>query len=197
MRALWRYSGVSQMDGGIVWWASFYALAALVLLNALAVVIGKNLFKCALHLMLVFLGVAGLFLLQGAIFLAGVQVLIYTGGVTTLILFAIMLSEEVVGRRRQLVSAGVCIGLSAALCFFALALSILGTAVVKLPTNYEVQIAPVAQFVAEAASSPMGNVRAMGVALLTQFLVPFEFASVLLLVAVVGAITVARLSGVK
>ncbi len=185
------------MNGSFVWWAFFYALSAFILLNAIMVVAGRNLFRCALHLMLVFLGVAGLFLLQGAIFLAGVQVLIYTGGVTTLILFAVMLSEEVVGKGRRLVSANVGIGISAAVCFFGLALTILGTAVVKLPANYEVQIAPLAQFVAEAASSPMGNVRAAGVGLVTQFLVPFEFASVLLLVAVVGAITVARLAGGK
>jgi NADH-quinone oxidoreductase subunit J len=55
----------------------------------------------------------------------------------------------------------------------------------------------VAQFFAKAHSSTMGNVEVIGVALLTQFLVPFEFVSVLILVAVVGAITVARLSGSK
>ncbi|MCS7253707.1 MAG: NADH-quinone oxidoreductase subunit J [Armatimonadota bacterium] len=185
------------MNGGAVWWVFFYALSAFTLFNALLVVTGKNLFKCALHLMLVFLGVAGLFLLQGAFLLAGVQTLIYTGGVTTLILFAIMLSEEVVGRQRQLVSRGVSIGISAAICFLGIALTIFGTAVAQLPENYGVHIAPVAQFVAEASHLPMGNVRAVGVALLTQFLVPFEFASVLLVVAVIGAIVIARLAGGK
>lgn len=180
-----------------MWWVFFYILSAFVLFNALVVVTGRNLFRCAIHLMLVFIGVAGLFLLEGAIFLAGVQVLIYTGGVTTLILFAIMLSEEIAGKHGQLASRGIAIGVSAAACFLGIALATFGTAVARLPINYEMHIAPLAQYVAEAMSSPMGNVRATGVALLTQFLVPFEFASVILLVSIVGAITVARLSGGK
>jgi len=185
------------MGRDVVWWAFFYLISAFVLFNAIIVVTSPTLFRCLLHLMLVFVGVAGLFLLQGAIFLAGVQVLIYTGGVTTLILFAVMLSEEVVGKGRALVSRGKGMGIVVAACFLVLMFALYSSCVVFLPPTYEAHISPVAQFVAKAPSSAMGNVEAFGVALLTQFLVPFEFVSVLILVAIVGAITVARLSGSK
>jgi NADH-quinone oxidoreductase subunit J len=86
--------------------AIFYALAGLVILAAVMVVSLKNLFHCALFLALAMFGVSGIFLYLGNEFLAAVQVLIYVGAVTILVIFGIMLTrnvmdEKVPARNRQ------------------------------------------------------------------------------------------------
>ncbi|HID08572.1 MAG TPA: NADH-quinone oxidoreductase subunit J [Armatimonadetes bacterium] len=171
---------------------AFYALAFLVLFSAMMVVTSRNLFRCALFLALVFLGVAGLFLLMGAVFLAGIQVLIYAGAVTVIILFAIMFSEEIAGRRLQLVSRTKPTGLLTATCFLGVAVTLILFSIARLPVHDVVHLSPLDEIVREGAPTAMGNVRAFGAALLTQYIVPFEFASVLLLIAMIGAIVLAR-----
>ncbi len=101
---------------------AFYVLAATIVLAALGVVTLRNLFRCALCLGLVLFCVAGLFILNGAEFLAGVQVLIYVGAVLVIILFAVMLSENITGERIKLVSYNRTLGLLAALGFLGVVL---------------------------------------------------------------------------
>jgi NADH-quinone oxidoreductase subunit J len=100
----------------------FGVLAAITLIGALATVIAASLFRAALGLMLSLFGIAGLFLLQRAEFLAVVQILVYVGGVSVLIVFAILLTEREGGhtehntnRRMAIPAALIAGGFAAAL----------------------------------------------------------------------------------
>src|SRR6188472_2643439 len=78
---------------------AFWALAILLVGSALAVVLTKNLFHSVLWLALALVGTAGVFLMLDAEFLAGVQILLYAGGVVTVVVFAIVVTERLVGTR--------------------------------------------------------------------------------------------------
>lgn len=73
---------------------AFTAVSALILLSSLSVVLSRDMVRCALSLALAFLGVAALFILLEAEFLAAIQVLIYAGAVVVLMLFAVMLTKR-------------------------------------------------------------------------------------------------------
>jgi len=155
---------------------TFWALAILLIGSALSVVLTKNLFHSVLYLALSLVATAGVFLALDAEFLAAVQLLLYAGGVITIVVFAIVVTERLVGDRitqtsRQIVngliiSSGVLIGV---LTFLARA---------PLP----------------AARPPLpGDVtRAIGQALLSRFVLPFELLAVLFLAALLGATYFAR-----
>src|SRR4026209_193686 len=78
---------------------AFWALAVVLVGSALAVVLSKNLFHAVLWLALALTGTAGVFLLLDAEFLAAVQLLLYAGGVVTVAVFAIVVTERLVGER--------------------------------------------------------------------------------------------------
>ena len=89
-------------------------VAVLVLGASLAVVLARNLFHSVLWLALALVGTAGLFVLLHADFLAAVQVLLYAGGVVTIVVFAIMLTERLVGSSLRQTNRGVLAGAIAA-----------------------------------------------------------------------------------
>jgi NADH-quinone oxidoreductase subunit J len=161
----------------------FYILAAIVLSFAVMTVSARNPVRSALYLISALIGVAGLFLLQKAEFVAAVQILVYVGGIMVLFLFVIMLvnvRETVVEPRavRQwkigLLLAGV---LAAELVFFLTT----GAEFFKR----EVEPATIVQ-------AQTMNTESVGTVLYTTYLLPFEIASVLLLVAIVGAVVLAK-----
>ena len=159
---------------------SFGILAAMMLVTALGVVLLSNIVHSAFLLAGVFLSISGLYLLLNADFVAAAQVLIYVGAVNVLILFAIMLVNKRedfsnIPKRwlRQGATAIVCLGL------FAL----LGTMVLVTPWSLDITTSPA---VIE------NTVIAIGEHLFSDYLLPFELASVLLLMAMVGAIILAR-----
>src|SRR5438270_13308083 len=78
---------------------AFYVLGATLIVSALAVVTSKNLFHAVLWLALALTGTAGIFLLLDAEFLAAVQLLLYAGGIITIVVFAIVVTERLVGER--------------------------------------------------------------------------------------------------
>ena len=149
---------------------------ALALLGAIAVVRDQNLVHSVFWLAVVLLSTAGLFLSLHATFLAAIQMLLYTGGVITLMLFGVMLSHRAKGAlipnpaKGHLRAAFVCV-----LTLFTLVLAIwrepaLGT------------LEPI----------PMNGAQRIGEIFLTQQLLAFEVLSVLLLAAMIGAIVLAR-----
>lgn len=159
---------------------SFGILAAMMLVTALGVVLLSNIVHSAFLLAGVFLSISGLYVLLNADFVAAAQILIYVGAVNVLILFAIMLVNKRedysdVPKRwlRQGATAVVCFGL------FAL----LSTMVLVTPWSIELTTSPA---VIE------NTVIAIGEHLFSDYLLPFELASVLLLMAMVGAIILAR-----
>ncbi len=158
---------------------SFGILAVMALGSALGVVLLSNIVYSAFLLGGVFISIAGLYILLNAEFVAAAQVLIYVGAVNVLILFAIMLVNKredfsrIPGRWiRQGATAIVCFGL------FAL----LGTMILITPWS----LAPTSPAVIE------NSIVEIGKHFFSDFLLPFELASVLLLMAMVGAIILAR-----
>ncbi len=156
----------------------FLVLSATVVAGSLGVVLLPNIVYSAFLLGGVFLSVSGLYLLLNASFVAAAQILVYVGAVNVLILFAIMLVNkketlaEIPGLLvRRLLSGAVCGGL------FALLLQVDFTTPWALPGPLPV---------GEEATIRIGE------HLFTDYLLPFELASVLLLMAMIGAIVLAR-----
>jgi NADH-quinone oxidoreductase subunit J len=154
----------------------FIILSIITLGAALAVVTSKNLFRSALFLILSFVGVAGLYILLEAGFLAAVQILVYVGAISILIIFAIMLTRRLMAK--ELVQRNAQWGISGlvALLLFA----VLGF--ILLRVNW-----PVVE-----AAVPQESISILGQELMSTYALPFEVASVLLLVALVGSIIIAR-----
>ena len=162
-----------------VQFVSFIILTVMMLSAALAVVLLRNIVYSAFLLGAVFISVSGLYLLLNAEFVAASQILVYVGAVNVLILFSIMLVNKreafpAISRSwiRSIATALVCIGL------FAL----LGTMAISTPWS----IADRAGVVTE------GSVITIGKHFFSDYLLPFELASVLLLITMVGAIILAR-----
>ena len=157
----------------------FYVFAGLTLLCALLVVgnpFSRNPVTSAMFLVLTIAGLAGLFVLLHAFFLAAVQVLVYAGAVIVLFLFVIMLlnlkEEERRKVRKPWMVAGVlCVG--AILLLFAYSLISVRVPGEAVPTL-------------EGATLPLGRL------LFTQYLLPFEIVSILLLVAMVGVVLLSK-----
>jgi len=156
----------------------FFVLAVFTVAAALLVVLARNIVHSAVALIFSFCGVAGIYVLLDAEFLAAVQVLIYVGGITILLLFAIMLTTRIASRTEVFneqvwASALVAVGITAILVYASLAgIRVSGDAPVTPDTT-----------------------SALGRLLLTTHVLPFEVASVLLLAAMVGAIILARREG--
>jgi NADH:ubiquinone oxidoreductase subunit 6 (subunit J) len=155
---------------------AFAALAVILIGSALAVVLTKNLFHSVLWLALTLTGTAGIFLTLDAEFLAAVQLLLYAGGVVTIAVFAIVVTERLVGDRitqtsRQLVNGAVIAG--------AVLVGVLSF-VLRAPQG--------------APRPPLTGdlTRAIGEAVLTRFVLPFELLALLFVASLLGAIYFAR-----
>jgi len=162
-----------------VQFVSFLVLATMMFTAALGVVLLRNIVYSAFLLGGVFISISGLYLLLNAEFVAASQILVYVGAVNVLILFAIMLvnkKETFPAISRSWIRSGatalVCIGL------FAL----LGTMAISTPWS----IADRAGVVTD------GSIIKIGKHFFSDYLLPFELASVLLLITMVGAIILAR-----
>ena len=154
----------------------FFVLSAVTLISGALVVTTRSLFRSALWLILAFFGIAGLFVLLNAEFLAVAQVLIYVGAISTLIIFAIMLSRGVMdpGARRFNEQWGLVAGLGAVL--FVLLAAVL--------TRVQWPVSP--------GQPPADAILRLGSDFVGPYVIPFEVASVLLVVAMIGAIIIAR-----
>jgi NADH-quinone oxidoreductase subunit J len=163
---------------------AFYTLAAFILTLGVLVVSTRNTVHAVLFLVANFLCVAMLYVLLGAEFLAVIQVLVYAGGIVVLYLFVVMLvnlkrapETHVDPRRRD--RMGLLLG---------------GTVLAEFVAILLYGFAPRATAgVAPGAAAPgVGNVEQVGWSLYVDYLVPFEVASILLLVAMIGAIVLAK-----
>jgi NADH-quinone oxidoreductase subunit J len=155
---------------------AFWFLAVLLVGAALAVVLSTNLFHAVLWLALALTGTAGVFLLLDAEFLAAVQILLYAGGIVTIVVFAIVVTERLAGERitqtnrRITGGAVVALGLLAAL----------------VNTIWQ-------QPLGLTRPAMTGDLtRTLGERVLTQFVLPFELLAVLMLSALLSAIYFAR-----
>lgn len=161
----------------------FYIFAALAIVSAIFVIISRNVVHSAAFLGATLFAVAGIFLTLNAEFLAGVQVIVYVGGILVLFVFVIMLiaverSEHERQYNRQWTIALLTSGILIAEIVYGL---YQGKDTFVLPPAVIPPAAPVT-----------GNSELVGTALYTEYLLPFEIASILLLVAIVGAVVLAK-----
>ncbi len=153
----------------------FYFVAALTVIGALGVVLSRNVVHSALFLIVALIAVAGVFILLASEFLAVAQILVYGGAVTILILFAMMLTRvrdlpaQMIGRQAPI--AAVAAG----------AFMVLSTIAVVTT-----------EFPGESENINVIDVNSIGGKLFTTYAAPFEIASLVLIVALVGAIILAR-----
>ena len=163
----------------------FYAVAALVVLSAAMVAFSRNIIYSAFSLLGTFAGVAGIYVFLGADFVAGVQLLIYVGGILVLILFATLFSADVMGivQRTPL---------------WLRALGFLGTALAAAAGVRLVQVAMQSAARLDHARSapgtvdPIGGDHSIGDLLAGAWSVPFLAAGALLTVALVGAVATVK-----
>jgi len=162
----------------------FILISALTLISAVVVVTDRNLFRAAVALMASFLGVAGLYVLLDAGFLAAAQLLVYIGAISILMIFAIMMTRRLMQTSESPFNSQPLWGLFAALIVAVL------LAVIVLSTW------PVAEFGEPAAAATdvlRNSTLSIGRAMVSpdQYVLPFEVVSVLLLAALVGAVVIA------
>ena len=157
----------------------FFALAFMTIVSSLLVVSSKNIFHSAIFLILALFGVAGIFVLLDAPFLAAAQVLIYVGAIAILMIFAVMLTARIADMSIRHTNEQVPTGLAISL----------GLLVIMLYSLWNTPI-PVSQL------EPAGGAgHKLGELFLTTFILPFEIVSVLLLAALISALVIAKKDG--
>jgi NADH-quinone oxidoreductase subunit J len=158
--------------------------ATIIILGAIGVVVSRNPVHAALMLVMTLFGVAVLFVEEGANFLAAVQVIVYAGAIVVLFLFVIMF----LGVDKEESLAHDPLPLQRPL---AIVLMVLGLAGVLL-LAFEGRWAVGPKAVAGSSNQPGGDVAALGRSVFTTYLFPFEITAGLLVIAVVGAVVLAR-----
>ena len=158
----------------------FYFLALMAVVSAIAVITRRNPVHAALSLIVTLLSLAGFYLMLYAPFVAGVQIVLYAGGIMVLFLFVIMLVNLDQNIREIQFNKQWAVGLIAALALGGLLLFVIRQGRAIFPVD-------------QVASLPEGaNTQQIGLALYGQYMLPFEIASLLLLVAIVGAVVMAK-----
>jgi NADH-quinone oxidoreductase subunit J len=155
---------------------AFAGLSVTLVGSALAVVLSKNLFHAVLWLALALTGTAGIFLLLDAEFLAAVQLLLYAGGIITIVVFAIVVTERLVGERLTQTNMRMGGAALVSVVFFSFIVVVLGRH--PLPGS--------------RPEMPGDLTRLIGEAVLTRYVLPFELLAVLMLAGLLGAIYFAR-----
>jgi len=157
----------------------FFGLALIAVVAAIAMIASRNAVYSALFLVFNFLTVATLYLLLNAAFIAVVQITVYAGAIMVLFLFVIMLlgteRESIGGRIRWQMPLAIILGLALAveLAYVLLRNDIVQDSLVELSVEF-------------------GSPASIGRVLFSEYLVPFEVTSILLLVAMIGAIVITR-----
>ncbi|HJN42691.1 MAG: NADH-ubiquinone/plastoquinone oxidoreductase subunit 6 [Acidobacteria bacterium] len=165
---------------------AFYTLSVLILGLAILVVTAKNTVHSVVYLVINFLCVAALYVVLQAEFLAVIQVLVYAGGIVVLYLFVVMLVN--LKREPEAHQDPRRLGLLGLVLAGAVLLELAGIVVYSYSREPSAPLAAASTVPAEI----QGNIEQVGWLLYTDYLIPFEVASVLLLVAMIGAIVLAK-----
>lgn len=169
-------SALADPSSGHIETVLFYLFAGVTLASAITLVLSRNIVRTAVCLLFTLIGVAGLYFLLAAEFLAAVQLVVYAGGTLILIIFGVMLTSKSPFARFEPKPGEVAIALTVGvILIFALVMGILNT-----------------QFAANASPAGEYPVARLGQVLLGDYLIPFEVVSVLLLVVMIGAAYLAK-----
>ena len=154
----------------------FWLIAVLTIASAAMVVLNNQLLYSAIALLFTLFGVAGLYIYLWADFIAGVQLLVYIGGINVLIIFGIMLTNRISSIR--LSQTNVQQGVGGVVSFWLLIL--ISMVITKTP------------WYQTTSAEPSSTVREVGTLLMTKYILPFEAISLLLLGALIGAALLSR-----
>ena len=154
----------------------FWFIAIFTVISALTVVVNNQLLYSAIALLFTLFGVAGMYIFLWADFIAGVQLLVYIGGINVLIIFGIMLTNRISSVRLSQTNVQQGIGGVISLWTF-----IMLTVVITKTQWYQ-----------SPGIEPSSTVYELGTLLMTKYLLPFEAASILLLGALIGAAILSR-----
>ena len=157
----------------------FYFLAIMAVVSAIFVITRRNPVHAALSLIVTLLSLAGFYLMLYAPFVAGVQIVLYAGGIMVLFLFVIMLVNLEQNIREYQFNKQWLVGIIAALSLGGLLLFVYQRGHDIFPRDF-------------AALPEAQNTQQIGIALYGNYMLPFEIASLLLLVAIVGAVVMAK-----
>jgi NADH-quinone oxidoreductase subunit J len=157
----------------------FYGLSAMAIISALMVITRKNPVHSALSLIFTLLSLAGLYLMLYAPFVAGVQIILYVGGIMVLFLFVIMLVNIEHNLREHQFNKQWFVATLATLVLGALFMFVYWKGKTLFP-------------IVNAPAQEQANTQMVGRQLYTTYVYPFEIASILLLVAIVGAVVMAK-----
>ena len=151
---------------------AFYGFMLIAAISALGILVIKNVFKGALLLLICLLALAALYILLLAEFVAITQILIYAGGILVIILFGIMLTSKISGTPLRVKHGNIVAGIIAGVSICSL--------LIRLISDH----------FAATAQSPMQTSQAIetiGIHFMTDYIIPFEVAGILLLMALIGA----------
>src|SRR5688500_10962648 len=152
--------------------------------SAIALVLTRNIVRTAVALLFTLMGVAGLYFLLNAEFLAAVQLVVYAGGTLILIIFGVMLTSKSPFSRFEPKAAEIVVAISVA--------SVLLVALVLAVNSAQFRESEESAAGSDAIAAAGYPVQRLGQALLGDYLIPFEIASVLLLVVMIGAAYLAK-----
>tara|TARA_X000001036_G_scaffold119779_1_gene113318 strand:+ start:47748 stop:48236 length:489 start_codon:yes stop_codon:yes gene_type:complete len=154
----------------------FWFIAALTVMSAAFVVLNNQLIYSAVALLFTLFGIAGLYVFLWADFIAGIQILVYVGGILVLVIFGIMLTNKI--RSVRISHKSIQQGVGGVIAFWLFIFLFIALSKAPWLLNDSVE--------------PSNTVREIGILLLTDFLLPFEIISVLLLGALIGAAVLSR-----
>ena len=163
---------------------TFWILSLVIVVSAIAVVQLKDLFRAALFLIVTFLGVAGIFILLRAEFIAGVQLMVYVGAISVLIIFAILLTRDL-EQGSPAHSLRIPVALVSIIFMILSIYSIRSTSWNTITEASDAQITAINDVF-------VNTIPGIGEILIRDFVLPFEVVSVLLLAAVIGALAIVR-----
>ncbi len=160
----------------------FYFLSGVAVVSAIAVITRRNPVHSAVALIFTLLSLAGIYLMLYAPFVAGVQIILYAGGIMVLFLFVIMLVSIQKAQREEQFNKQWHVGILAAVALGALFVG----AYFKAGQYFPLPVMSV------VTARELNNTQQVGMLLYRDYLLPFEVASLLLLVAIVGAVVMAK-----
>lgn len=164
----------------------FYFFAALVVLSALLVLFTRNVLYAAFSLIFTFLGIAAIYVLAGADFIAITQIIVYIGGIMVLMIFGVMLTNKVGARAVSTRSHHLFWGLLLGIGMLAVLLTVIFR-VDYLALDW-IRYA----MEQESQTEQLSTVQSIGQLMMSRYVLPFELAGLLLLISLIGAAFIAK-----
>lgn len=163
----------------------FYLFAGLVVASALVVLFTRNVLNAAFSLIFTFLGIAAIYVLAGADFIAITQIIVYVGGILVLMVFGVMLTNKVEGQAVVTRTHNLFLGVLAGMAMLGILLLVI------FRVDYQV-LDWIQHAKQEIPAVEESTVQPIGRLLMTRFVLPFELAGLLLLVSLIGAAFIAK-----